>query len=215
MTLIKFVRNYNDLSTERGFQFEFYCDRCGTGYQTTFQASATGMITEALDVAGGILGGVVGKVADVSDRVHSAAWEQAHDKAFATAVEEVKPNFRQCPKCTQWVCKELCWNEARGLCMECAPDVGVEMAAAQAEEVAEQAREQVREKTTFTAEEEAIRSGELHAACPQCGAIVPVGAKFCPECGTQITSAEKFCTECGGKIPAGAKFCPECGAKQG
>ena len=47
MTLIKFVRNYDDLSTDRGFQFEFYCDRCGTGYRTHFQASATGLVTES------------------------------------------------------------------------------------------------------------------------------------------------------------------------
>jgi membrane protease subunit (stomatin/prohibitin family) len=215
MALIKFVRNYTDLSTERGFQFEFHCDRCGTGYHTSFQASATGMIGEALDVASGIFGGIFGTAATVGDRVRSAAWEQAHDGAFAAAVEEVKPNFRQCPKCTQWVCKELCWNTSRGLCMNCAPDVGVEMAAAQAETVVEKAREQVREKTTFEADEDAIRSGDLHAACPECGAVVPAGAKFCPECGQQITRKEKFCSECGGKVPAGVKFCPECGAKQG
>jgi len=29
MSLIGFIRNYNDLSTDNGFQFEFFCDRCG------------------------------------------------------------------------------------------------------------------------------------------------------------------------------------------
>jgi hypothetical protein len=33
MDKIQFTRNYNDLSTETGFQFEFTCDRCGTGYR--------------------------------------------------------------------------------------------------------------------------------------------------------------------------------------
>ncbi len=28
MSLIKFVRNYNDLSTDNGFQFESFCDHC-------------------------------------------------------------------------------------------------------------------------------------------------------------------------------------------
>ena len=107
MALIKFVRNHDDLSTDRGFQFEFYCDRCGTGYRTHFQASATGLVTEALDVASGLFGGALGGAADVSERVHSAAWEKAHDKAFATAVEEIKPNFIQCRRCTQWVCREV------------------------------------------------------------------------------------------------------------
>jgi hypothetical protein len=31
MALIKFTRNYRDDSTDRGFQFEFYYDRCGAG----------------------------------------------------------------------------------------------------------------------------------------------------------------------------------------
>ena len=31
-----FTRNYNDLSTESGFQFEFFCDCCGNGYKSTF-----------------------------------------------------------------------------------------------------------------------------------------------------------------------------------
>jgi hypothetical protein len=25
---IEFVRNYNDLGTNKGFQFDFFCDRC-------------------------------------------------------------------------------------------------------------------------------------------------------------------------------------------
>lgn len=215
MALIKFVRNYKDLSTDRGFQFEFFCDRCGTGYQTSFQASATGLLNEALDAAGDILGGVFGTFASVGDRVHSVAWEQAHDGAFVKAVEEARPKFMQCPKCTRWVCKELCWNKSRGLCTECAPDVGVEMAAAQAEEVVEQARQQVREKTTYKVSDDLLNSGDLRAACPECGAVVPGKAKFCPECGADLGKGEKFCSECGSKIASGVRFCPECGAKQG
>ena len=39
---IEFTRNYSDLSTNQGFQFEFKCDRCGTGYRTRFQGSIVG-----------------------------------------------------------------------------------------------------------------------------------------------------------------------------
>ena len=39
--LHSFTRNYNDLSTEAGFQFEFYCDCCGNGVQSTFIPSTT------------------------------------------------------------------------------------------------------------------------------------------------------------------------------
>jgi hypothetical protein len=212
MTLIKFVRNYDDLSTDRGFQFEFYCDRCGTGYRTHLQASATGLVTEALDVASGLFGGVLGSAADVSERVHSAAWEQAHDKAFAAAVEEIKPNFIQCRRCTQWVCREMCWNAERGLCKECAPEVEAEYAAAQVEATIEQGREAIRETEYVSAEDKERLKEAVMAACPKCGAEIS-GGKFCPECGAPLKT-ERFCTECGGKIPATARFCPECGAEQ-
>lgn len=45
---IKFVRNYNDLSTDSGFQFEFFCDRCGTGYRSEFKASASSGLGKAM-----------------------------------------------------------------------------------------------------------------------------------------------------------------------
>ena len=211
MKLIKFVRNHNDESTDLGFQFEFLCDRCGTGYRTPFVASATGIASEALDVASGLLGGVFGRAANVGDRIHSAAWEKAHDKAFAEAVEQVKPNFRQCPRCNSWVCAERCWNETRGLCKNCAPDMAVEMSAMQAEAAVKAAREAahaaVSERVTAEAFNEVIK-----AVCPKCGASVG-GGKFCAECGAPL-AAEKFCKECGNKIPTDAKFCPGCGKPQ-
>lgn len=200
----KFVHNYNDLSTERGFQFEFHCDRCGTGYQTSFQASATGLASEVLDTAGSLLGGLFSRAATVGDRVHSVAWERARDAAFQKAAEEVKPNFIQCPKCVRWVCRESCWNAARGLCKECAPDLGVEQAAAESDVDVQEVRTQAQTAKTRAAQ----------ASCPSCGAAVSAGGKFCPECGAPL-SAEKHCTECGAKMPATAKFCPSCGAKQG
>ena len=42
MTLIAFTKNHQDLSTDRGYQFNFYCDKCGNGYMTSFQASVIG-----------------------------------------------------------------------------------------------------------------------------------------------------------------------------
>ncbi len=214
MALIKFVRNYTDASTERGFQFEFYCDRCGTGYRTSFQPSATGLVSEALDVAGGLLGGLFGQAAEVGDRVHSAAWEKAHDQAFARAVEQARPHFVQCPRCSQWVCKETCWNAARGLCKECAPDAAVEFTAAQVEATIAQGRQVIEEATSFSEADKArLASQPLVARCPRCGTALDVPAKFCPECGAPL-QAEKVCAGCGKKVPAGVKFCPECGARQ-
>lgn len=49
---IEFVRNYSDLSTNQGFQFEFYCDRCGSGFRTRFNPSVTGRVSGLLDRRG-------------------------------------------------------------------------------------------------------------------------------------------------------------------
>ena len=129
---IEFVRNHKDLCTDSGFQFEFYCDRCGSGFRTRFKPSVTGTMSKVLEAASGLFGGVLGRAARLSDRAHDATWEQAHDAAFREAVEELKPELIQCPRCSSWVCRESCLNTKRGLCKECAPDLGVEMSAAQA-----------------------------------------------------------------------------------
>jgi hypothetical protein len=205
---IEFTDNYEDQSTERGFQWQFNCQRCGNGYRSKFKPSATGIASEALDVAGNLLGGIFGSAAEVGSRVHSAAWERAHDANFDEAVREVKPYFVQCPRCNNWVCRKRCWNEARGLCYDCAPDVRSEVAAAQAEAIVEQARQKVSERQYDVSE--ATRGDAITASCPECGAKVEAGAKFCPECGHKL-EARRFCSACGAQLKANAKFCPECG----
>ena len=37
MALIQFTKNHSDHSTDKGYQFEFFCDRCGTGFMTRLQ----------------------------------------------------------------------------------------------------------------------------------------------------------------------------------
>ncbi len=210
---IEFTNNYTDQSTDRGFQFEFNCERCGTGYRSEFQPFLLGSVSGALDAANSLFGGLFGQAADIGGRVKSASWEKAHDDAFIKATEELKPDFIQCPRCSNWVCRKNCWNNQRGLCKSCAPDMGVEMAAAQASrtveeiwahsKVAEADREMLQEKTW----RESVR-----ATCPSCGAALDKNVKFCPECGAKIQS-ERHCTECGAILAAGAKFCAECGTK--
>jgi len=214
MDAIEFTRNYSDLSTDRGFQFEFQCDRCGNGYKTTFQAWTMGTVSGALDAASSIFGGVLGQAANLSERARSATWQQARDKALVEAVQQIKPNFIQCPRCSSWVCKKNCWNQQRGLCKNCAPDLGVEMAAAQASRTTQEIWEhsQVAEEDRAMLKEENWRAG-VRATCPKCNAPLPKDVKFCPECGAAI-QADKFCTKCGAKLAVGAKFCAECGTKQ-
>jgi len=125
MEPIEFTRNYTDHSTDRGFQFEFHSDRCGNGYRTEFQAWALGTASGALDAASSLFGGVFSQAANLGERARSAQWQQARDAAMIQAVEQIKPNFLQCPRCSSWVCRKSCWNQARGLCKNCAPDLAV------------------------------------------------------------------------------------------
>ena len=211
---IEFTKNYSDHSTDRGFQFEFNCDRCGTGYRTRFQPFAAGTISSALDTASSLFGGILNSAARVGEQVRSSAWQKAYDDAFVKAVGELKPDFIQCPRCSTWVCRKSCWNQQRGLCKECAPDMGVEMAAAQASRTVEEiwSHSKMAEEDREMLKDESWRAG-VRATCPQCNAPLANNAKFCPECGAAIKSG-KFCTNCGGEIKTGVKFCPECGTKQ-
>jgi hypothetical protein len=209
---IEFVRNYQDQSTDRGFQYEFFCDRCGGGMRTEFKASATGAISDVLDTASSLLGGIFGRAANVADRVHDVAWERAHDKAFISAIEEIKPYFIQCPHCLKWICREKCWNEKKGLCKECAPDMGVEMSAAQASK----SREEVWAHAKMSAEDKQLSESNwrqtIVATCPQCEKPLQTNAKFCPHCGSALQVATN-CAKCGTLLQPDSKFCAECGTK--
>lgn len=209
---IRFVRNYSDQSTDKGYQFEFYCDRCHTGYRTRFKTSATGTVTQALDAASSLFGGLFQRTADFTNHVHSAAWEKAHDNAFVEAVKEVENDFIQCPRCQAWVCRERCWNNKKGLCKECAPDLGVEMSAAQASRSVEEVWAHA-----HMAEEDKKLSAEnwkdvIVASCPKCHCSLEKNSKFCPECGEKLVST-KYCPECGEILAPNAKFCISCGKR--
>jgi membrane protease subunit (stomatin/prohibitin family) len=209
---IRFVRNHHDHSTDKGFQFEFICDRCQSGFRTRFQATLSGTVSGILDTAGGLLGGLFGSAARVSDTMRSASYRSDHDKAFEKAVEEIMPEFVLCPRCSHWVCRAACWSEKRGLCKDCAPDLGVEMAAAQADK----SREEIWRHAKMAEEDKHLTEADwrqgVRAACPKCEKPLASNTKFCPECGERIQSA-KHCTQCGAKLQPAAKFCPECGTK--
>jgi hypothetical protein len=208
MSLIQFTRNFKDHSTDKGYQFEFFCDRCGNGFESEFKASAVGMAASALRAAGGLFGGILGSAGSSAYEIERAIQGPAHDHAYRDAIEEAKPNFTQCPKCSKWVCKATCWNQKRSLCYECAPDVDTELAAAQAQATVEQLREKVRQQDLT---KDIDVTSEAVAHCPACGAHTQ-GAKFCPECGNALRPKNE-CGKCGTKFEAGTRFCPECGNK--
>ena len=137
MQEIEFTRNYSDHCTDQGFQFEFICNRCGNGYRSSFQPWAMGTVSGVLDAASSLFGGVFGQAANMGERVRSATWQQARDKAFIDAAVAIKPNFIQCPRCSTWVCRKNCWNTARNLCKNCAPDLTAEISAQQSSKAVE------------------------------------------------------------------------------
>ena len=210
MALIQFVENYDDLSTDRGFQFKFYCDKCRNGYMSGFQTSMTGTAGGLLRAAGDLFGGVFSSAGESAFEIQRMVGGKAHDQALQTAVEEVKPHFTQCVRCGHWVYNEVCWNTERGLCAGCAPKTEVEIAAAQSEAQIEQIREKVRAKDQTR---DLDLDQPMTVRCPQCKAQT-AGGKFCPECGAKLAPRDA-CGGCGARMAPTAKFCPECGAPRG
>lgn len=211
MATVEFTGNYEDLSTDRGYQFKFYCEKCGNGYMSSFQSSKLGMAASAAQVAGSLFGGLFGKAADTAYEIQRAVGGPAHDAALREAVTEIKPMFKQCTRCGQWVCGPVCFNNKAQLCESCAPDMDEEIAAAQAEAAREQALEGARSVNWMKDRDLGNVTG---AACRACGAKVGK-AKFCPDCGTPTGPAKKQCMDCGGEVEGSPKFCPECGSKFG
>jgi hypothetical protein len=229
--MIQFVNNYEDLSTDRGYQFKFHCDKCGNGFMSRFQPSVTGTAGSLLRAAGNIFGGWASSAGDSAYEMQRAVGGKAHDSALQKAVEEGKQHFHQCSRCGRWVCPEVCWNAAAGQCEGCAPDFKEEMASAHAQAKADAARQQLYDKAQQTdyvsgvdmsadsslrapgaAETQAAEATAAAARCTSCGAQVGK-AKFCPECGTPTRPARPTCSACGHEPEGSPKFCPECGGK--
>ena len=126
-----FTRNYEDNSTEAGFQFTFYCDLCNDGYKSSFIESETYKkgsflrnISGGVRMLGNIFGGKLGDVAysagygsDIlSERFNgmSPEWQKEHEQAFVRAQNEAQQHFHRCHGCRQWVC-DADFNEDEGL----------------------------------------------------------------------------------------------------
>jgi len=180
MGVVRFVRSYIDQSVDSGFQFEFFCDRCGSGYQTKFVPTNVNTLSNVLDAAGSLFGGVFSAVSELSESGRDAGWKKAHDLAFNAAVQEVMPYFHQCRGCGSWI-DDACWDNKRKSCQECGES--------EAEDCAED---------------------EVYKTCPECDASVSAAAKFCPECGHGLKaktckacgseSEGKFCSDCGQRM---------------
>jgi hypothetical protein len=208
MASVWFTGNYQDLSTDRGYQFKFLCEKCGNGYLSSFKVSKLGMASSIMRAAGNLFGSALGNAANSAYEIQRAVGSAAHDEALKEAAEEISRKFKQCTRCGQWVCEPVCWNKTVQLCEKCAPDLDEETAAAQAEAARSQIQEKAR-SVDWTAQRD---PGTVRAVvCPACGAKTQ-GGKFCGECGAAL-SQKKRCGKCGSEAEGDPKFCPECGQK--
>lgn len=215
-----FTRNYDDDSTEAGFQFTFYCDLCGNGFKSNFiesttynQAKRSEGLGRGASALGSLFGGALNDLgwavergSDViSDRLNgqSPQWRREYEVAFNQAQEEVKSHFRKCQSCQKWVCID-CFNEEEGLCVECAPRESTYVAKARADAMKRNIDDAAETATVWTGKIESRTT-----ICPKCGQ--PAGnGKFCSGCGAPL--GLKKCSNCGAEVALGIKFCSNCGA---
>ena len=217
MPMQGFSDNYEDNSTDEGFQFTFFCDSCREGYKTRFipskshnKGSFFAGLGQAISVGASLFGqsGIGNSVERGTDILSqkfegmTPEWHKEHEEAFMIAQNEAKGYFHRCPKCKSWVCDND-WNEQEGLCVDCAPRVNVEVAAAKGRKLVQDVEAKAQTTTVFNGEIESKQT-----ICPNCGKPAGEG-KFCNNCGTPLTMLK--CPKCGAKNQAGARFCGECG----
>jgi hypothetical protein len=106
MTTIPFTGNYQDLSTDRGYQFKFYCEKCNNGYMSSFKASAMGMI------------GSAARVADSSYEVQRAVGGTAHDSALKDA-EAAREQIQQKAREVDWTKSRDVGKVSGAVCGQC------------------------------------------------------------------------------------------------
>ena len=223
---IPFTRTYTDVSTYEGYQYEFSCQRCGNGYRSAFRHSAAGFGGRLASLGGALLGGELG--ATVQEVGMLAQWDRSStrgstsDRRLMEAAQEVAHEFAQCRRCTEWVCRGVCWDDRAGCCRRCAE--------AAAQQHGQQSYGQPGHGPGYGPHGHPQPYGQpphgrpaprqtgghplpapAGPSCPGCGAAA--SGRFCGSCGCPV-APPPACTGCGAP-PQGTPFCPHCGTKAG
>ena len=217
--LQSFTRNYQDNSTDAGFEFTFFCDNCNDGFKSSFVESTTykknkgsKLLGQGLGLAGSLLGGRVGNLGYGAERGidilserfegQSPDWQREHQWAFEQAQNEAQQHFHRCPNDAVYVCDQ-CWNEDEGLCVRCAPRQEVYVARARADAM--------KRNIDAAGQTATVWQGQIESKttiCPVCGKPAGTG-QFCNNCGASL--ALVTCPQCGAKNSQAVRFCNNCG----
>lgn len=215
-----FTRNYEDNSTEAGFQFTFYCDNCQDGYKSSFIESETykrgkGLrgLAQGASILGSLIGGRASSLGYAAERGGSILserftgmspeWQKEHEWAFERAQNEAREHFHRCHGCNKYVC-DACLNEDEGLCVDCAPRQEIYVAKARAEAMRRNIEEAGASATVWQG-----RIESKTTVCPSCGKPAGTG-KFCNNCGASMEL--RTCQRCGAHNAQSVRFCNNCGA---
>ena len=209
MANIPFTSNYTDLSIERGYQFQFFCRKCGNGYMSTFQANSLSGIASAANVAASIRrnlrpGCPVGCRHPESGRRPTARFGArrggARDQPDLQAVHPVR---------------EL-GLRAGVLEQEGGPVRDVRAGHGRGD------RGRAGAGRSRTSGRQGAHRRLPRAAQPRAGRLGAVPELRCQDAGWQVLSGvrheprpKRTCATCGAEADGSPKFCPECGKPYG
>ena len=134
--LKSFTQNYQENSTDVGFQFTFYCDSCSDGYKSSFieseiykKKNSNPLLRQGLNLVGSLLGGKTRNADNIAEHddaslpeppeTRSPEWQEEHELAFEQTQNEAMQHFHHCQNCLKYVCG-ACYSAGEALCLSCA-----------------------------------------------------------------------------------------------
>jgi hypothetical protein len=91
MTMTPFTDNFADNSTEAGFQFTFFCDKCREGYKTEFVPSQTYKKKKFFQN----LGKIAGAVSQIAGKYNIGYGVERGTDALAERFQGMSPAWHQ------------------------------------------------------------------------------------------------------------------------
>jgi hypothetical protein len=227
---------YSDLSDQyQGyFAFRFTCQHCSWAVETRPVRSKVSTATNIMDLGIGMLGGFLGRAAEMGEKIYGSKWHTEQKDALQKAWAEIQHQFHFCPRCRATVCTR-CFNLQLNICTYCAPDMKADAAQFQHGLNVEAQRGQIEQQyhapqfnvnavpsavTPDMIAPQALPPGAPpQAALPAPGPAALAGFNTpgypqtiaCPNC-RQMGAPGKFCADCGTKLPMPDLFCPQCAA---